>query len=502
MSRTDGWERVSPVSVLFYIGQVVRGVARNFFQAVVPAAVFLISTGSMTSERLYAIGTALALITILVAIGRYLRFRFRIEEDAIRIRQGIFRHEELDIGFDRIQGINTTQNPLYRWLGLVDIKLDTAGSAGSEGHLPAVPEGLGDSLRRHTRGRRDASVGSDAADPADTAEQELLALSAADMVRIGLTSNRGLLLLAFLAPLVDNLGEELSGRIERWLDPLTRVLDALSGGAAAAAALLFFLAAALLLAAISIAGAFFRHYRYALTTDGAVIRSRAGLISRHEHSMGLGKLQVLRIRQGPLLGYFDAARIVAKQAASHAVNTRKSFLIPLVPSRSIGRLRSVFFGREGRELDLSPDSDAFQPISRRYIRSRTLLFGGLAAAVILLQLASRGAWTAAAVLTPAALAIAWLAARRRYAHWGLALTPDAAVVRQGFFGTTLSVFLLRKVQRVDIVQSPFQRRHGLVTMEFVLAADTVTVPWIDESVARELCDYVLYRVETSRLAWL
>lgn len=104
-----------------------------------------------------------------------------------------------------------------------------------------------------------------------------------------------------------------------------------------------------------------------------------------------------------------------------------------------------------------------------------------------------------ALLVPAG---AWPLIRRRYARWGLALTADAAVVRQGLIGSTLQAFLLRKVQRVDVVQSPFQRRHGLVTLQFVLAAETVTVPWIDEAVALRLCDRVLYRVESSRLAWL
>ena len=39
-------------------------------------------------------------------------------------------------------------------------------------------------------------------------------------------------------------------------------------------------------------------------------------------------------------------------------------------------------------------------------------------------------------------------------------------------------------------------------MQFVLAAETVTVPWIDETVARRLGDRVLYKIESSRLAWL
>lgn len=511
MSQTEpgGWRRVSPLSVLFYIGQILRGVARNLFQAVVPATVFVVSTGWTTEDRLYTLAVALLAVLVLVAVGRWLRFRFRVDDDGVRIRQGIFQREELDIGYDRIQGINATQNPIYRMFGLVDVKLDTAGSATAEGHLPAVAADLGDALRGRIRRRRE-ETGTEArsgdAPEADSRDGEpaetLLRLSAGDMVRIGLTSNRALLLLAVLAPVADQLDERVGEWLQRTLTPVAESLEGLSAGAAAGMAVASIVAFAAVLMGISILGAFLRHHGYTLTTDGEVLRSRGGLLTTHEHSMGLGKLQVLRIRQGPLLRLFGAFRLVAKQAASHAVNTSKSFLIPLAPPAFPERAPAIFFGDEGRDLELDMDGDAFHPISRRYVRSRTLVFGGLGTPIATLLLAGHGAWPLAA-LTLLLLPVAtWLAVRRRHARWGLALTADAAVVRQGFVGTTLQVFLLRKVQRVDIVQSPFQRRHGLVTMQFVLAAETVTVPWIDEAVARRLCDRVLYKIESSRLAWL
>ena len=503
-AEAHGWQRASPLSVLFYVGQILRGVARNLFQAVVPATAVVISTGWTTRDRLYGLAGALLVALILVAVGRWLRFRFRIDEEGVRIRQGIFQREELDIGYDRIQGINTTQNPIYRLFGLVDLKLDTAGSATAEGHLPAIPADLSERLRGRIRRRKDDSAdGVAGTEEADSDEGEtLLALSPGDMVRIGLTSNGALILLAVLAPLADELGERAGPWLERTFGPVADTLQDLSAGAAAFVAVTSILVAAMVLMGISVLGAFLRHHGYTLGTDGEVIRSRGGLLTTHEHSMGLGKLQVLRIHQGPLLQLFGAFRLVAKQAASHAVNTGKSFLIPLAPPSFVERASAVFFDDEGRELDLRMDGNGFHPISRRYVRSRTLLFGGFGAVAGLLLLAINVPWSVAAVMALLLPAAAWPFIRRRYARWGLALTADAAVVRQGLIGSTLQAFLLRKVQRVDVVQSPFQRRHGLVTLQFVLAAETVTVPWIDETVALRLCDRVLYRVESSRLAWL
>jgi len=305
-AEPDAWQRVSPLAVLFYVGQILRGVARNLFQAVVPATVFLVSTGWTTEDRLYPLAAALLIVLVLVSVGRWLRFRFRVDDDGIRIRQGIFQREELDIGYDRIQGINTTQNPIYRAFGLVDLKLDTAGSATAEGHLPAIPAGLGNSLRGRIRRRREdaAPQGGDETTAATESGETLLQLSGGDMVRIGLSSNRALLLLAVLAPLADQLDERVGEWLQRTLAPVAESLQGLSALATVAVALASILAAAALLMGLSVAGAFLRHYGYTLTSDGEVLRSRGGLLTTHEHSMGLGKLQILRIRQGPLLRLF------------------------------------------------------------------------------------------------------------------------------------------------------------------------------------------------------
>ena len=94
-----------------------------------------------------------------------------------------------------------------------------------------------------------------------------------------------------------------------------------------------------------------------------------------------------------------------------------------------------------------------------------------------------------------------LAVRLHYRRLGFALWPEGMAYRSGFVGKRVIVWLHRKVQRVTIRQSPFQRRLGLATIRFHLAAGTVHIPFIDHDMARRLHDYVLYKVESSRLAW-
>ena len=63
-------------------------------------------------------------------------------------------------------------------------------------------------------------------------------------------------------------------------------------------------------------------------------------------------------------------------------------------------------------------------------------------------------------------------------------------------------WLHRKVQRVDITQSAFQRRKDVANLRIFLAAGGgIRIPYLQYAKAKALRDYVLYRVESSREAW-
>ena len=108
-------------------------------------------------EKIIFGGGTFIVVTVISSIVRYWFFRYKIDDDSILIREGVIRKTQLDIKFDRIQAINTQQNVIFRAFDLVTVKLDTAGSAKQEGHLPAIKTALADSLkeriRRESRGK-------------------------------------------------------------------------------------------------------------------------------------------------------------------------------------------------------------------------------------------------------------------------------------------------------------------------------------------------------------
>lgn len=507
MSSAD-WRRVSPLSILFFVGAIAKTLAQNFVQIVVPAFV-AIQALDLGRAYVYSLGIAAVALAMLVSVARYLNFRYRIEDDRILVREGIFLKKQLNIKFERVQGINTKQNIVYRLFGLVDVKLDTAGSVAEEGHLPAVGTTLAEDLREKVRRtptrRAPGEERPDAEGEAgfDAAEAEtLLRLDSGDLVRIGLSSNYALIVLALAGSAFGSLEGRLGEVVIPKLSPLGDTVASQGAAAIAAGALFLVLIVLAILLLASIAGAFFRFHRYELATDGDTLRSVSGLATRREHTMGIGKVQILTASQNAILRLFGDLRLNAKQAASAVLNLRKSFLVPIASPAFLPRLLPVIFGDEAREIDAAPDAAAFRAISRRYILARFLLLGLAPAAVLAMNLLIGGA-PLSALLWPLAwaslaLGIAW----QRHRRWGVQIAGNAVAVRNGFIGADVAVFLLRKVQRVSITASPFQRRRGLANVTFYLAAQSVTVPYIDATLARQLLDYTLYKVESSELGWI
>ena len=91
-----------------------------------------------------------------------------------------------------------------------------------------------------------------------------------------------------------------------------------------------------------------------------------------------------------------------------------------------------------------------------------------------------------------------------YRNWRRAgfMHDDQEIVRRsGLLGYRTVGLLFRKVQRVTVSQSRYQRRKDLASLRMYMASGSVCVPYINHDTAKQLRDYILYKVETSQQAW-
>jgi len=499
MPEPETWQRTSPLAILFFLGKQLRDIVKNGWQSLAPLAVVAFAAGGSLVDKLKIGGVIFLVLVIVAAALRYWFFRFQMSDDSILIREGVVKKKQLDIKFDRIQGINIEQNIVYRYLGLVTVSFDTAGSSGDEGNLPAVPSQFAESLReRIGRPLRGSPSAVDDVDD-EIESQLLLRLDWRDMIRIGLSDKRVLLVVALLSPIFERLGDDADDVVASYIDSAAQ--GAMQFGIAAGVLIIAAtgIGIVLALAFISIAAAFLRYHNFKLFLDGSTLRSRGGLLTRHEVSMDLGKIQTLRLQQGIILRLFKRFRMSARQARSSQKNdSSKNFTIPVVTDELATILRRRFLQQEGRGLMQIPTSDRFNAISRYSMRAPILINVLLPLLVTAVAYSLEG--DPETLLFLLWIPISLLHIYKTWQHAGYHYTDEGFVRRSGTLGYRTVALLYRKVQRVTVLQSRLQRRKGLATLRVYMASGSVRIPYIEYDTAKQLRDYILYKVESSQKA--
>lgn len=472
---------------------------QNAWQAFAPMAALLFAYQGDLMSKLVAAGILLGVGSVFVSLLQYWFFRYRITGESVLIRTGVIQKKQLDIKFTRIQGINTAQNIIYRPLGLVNVSFDTAGSSGSEGTLPAIRAQLAEQLHS-----RIAAVESEA--PASEAvvdslpDPVLLQLDWRDMLRIGLSDRRALVVLAVLGPLFEQMGDAGERIISEYALKAASRLEQFGAMTGVLIVVALVVAVIVVLAVASIVAAFLRYHGFVLTQRGDRLQTVGGLLTQHTNSMDVSKIQLLNLKQSMLLRLFGRWRAVMRQATSSGKQSAaKSMVLPVIEPAFGPQLLPLAYGDELAGLDLDPRSPQFSPISAYYLRPRIIMYGVLPAVFLMLVLwPNIGTTALLALLWPLLVALAVFLIWRRY---GFQVHDNGLVHRSGFVGFDLEVFVFRKVQRVTVSQSWLQRRKGLAGMRIYLASGSVRLRYIDHALACRLRDHILYAVETSRQRW-
>ncbi|MDT8449631.1 MAG: PH domain-containing protein, partial [Wenzhouxiangellaceae bacterium] len=159
MSAADGdagWKALPVAAVgALYVNGIQRFVRENlvmFFGA---------GTGFAALDSLgwreFALFVALALsIGLLIAVIYHRRFRYQVDGEAVRVRQGLFEQKELKVRFERVQNIGFSQPIYLRPFGLTRVQLETPGAAQTEVRLPGIRTAEAEAIRDRISGRAGA----------------------------------------------------------------------------------------------------------------------------------------------------------------------------------------------------------------------------------------------------------------------------------------------------------------------------------------------------------
>ena len=492
--------RLHPLSILFSLGSL----ARTFL---IPGLLVLAAGSAGWGWELWAM---LALIPYsVVAVGRYLTFRYRYEEHEMVVRTGFIFRNERHIPYAHIQNLDAVQNLFHRLLGVVEVRVETGGGKEPEAKMSVLPLDAFEEMRRRVFAGKQGEAPAEAAPAGVT----LLRLSPRELALHGLSENRGFVLLAagfgvlWEVGLIDRLmgtvfGDiEPSGGLVRDLWRSVRDGGGLPVGRIALA-LAAFAGFLLLMQLLSMAWALVRLYGFRLTLTGEDLRTEFGLFTRVAATIPLRRIQTLTIRETPLLRLLGYASVKVETAGADGGEedkaTQREWLAPILRREKLpDLLQAVLPG-----LDLPAVSwNATPPRAfRRQLKQWLLVTLPMA-----LPFAVLLRWWALALL-PVLVIWARIGARQTVKHLGWAVAGDAILFRSGWLWRQTTVARFGKIQAVTIHESPFDRRAAMARVRVDTAgakdlSHRVDIPYLARETARDLCDLLAARAAQTAFRW-
>ena len=453
----DGQEhRPHPLSWLFVLIAQLK-------QFILPLIVLLFAGRGDRNDLWGLIAVAVLVAT---SLAEYFTYRYRLLDDRIVVRSGWLHRSLREIPFARIHNVNVHQSLLHRFFGVAEVRLEAAGGIKPEAQMRVLR--MDQALALEALVRRRGHAGGSAAEGETEAEQAppLLTLSTAELVRLGLISNRGMLVVAAAFGAFAQTGDDVFGVfIDRWgkvaFGWVTDTIGQHSHdsplviGLAAISLVIAALAAVRLL---SVALAILQFHGFVLREDDGRLSVERGLLARSRSSAKRRRIQAWSLREGMLHRWFKRRSLrvdtAAGQRGAQEQHTLKDIAPIATPQRCDELIRHFLPGAGWGALD-------WQPLHRgAWLR---IAMPGL---LLVLMACFALTWNFGAVGLLALLLVPlqlWRA-HRIAAACGYAENGRMVAWRSGWLSKTWNFAEIDKLQALRLSQSPLDRRLGMANL--------------------------------------
>ncbi len=501
-TEASDWQRVSPLFTIHHLLGFLRELANTN-----PGALAGMAAGgyAFVSRAPVLAGMAavlLALLGIGLLIAAWMRFRYRVQADAIQLQQGVFTRQRLTLQFERIQNIRIERPPYLRIFGLARLSIESAGSVSQEVHLPGIPEAMAENLRDQALAAgqfQEPSEQGDAEAEAETARTPhyttLLTRRPRDIIIYGISSPiilwGAVVISSILGVVTQRFEPEDNGNGEEQLQAL--IPDAM----AVAWVVVPFLALVLiLLVVMSIIMALVRYHGYRLEHDEDRYRLHSGLLTRREQMVRHHKIQHLHLAQNMVARFFRRRHLNCYQIGSMGADLPDGSGNSLVAPALTMAEQHAMVSRLCPGLDLN--NLVFTPVSPRYMIPKGLFWFSIWLGLLMVAVAGALPILPILILAPVLAALI----RKNWRRQGWAMEGDYLVLRGGLFGCHYTLFSGFRGQKLRLYQSPLQRRVGLGNLVIRLSSGGFIIPYIPYEQGQQLLDRLVHDMEHSKAPWL
>lgn len=464
------FQRLHPLSIIL---RSMGTLGQNLF------AIIVLHFSLFDQNIVYTGLAAVALVALVIGVTTLIwsRFTYQVTAREIRIKSGLLNRNNRSIPFDRIQDVSLEQKLVSRLLGLATVALETGSGGGEDGQLNALARVDAEALRDRIRDYK-AGLGADAAladgQSVTTDRPPLFAMDNRRILIAGLF-NFSFVLLAILGAIAQNLDFLLP---DDFFDPRTwlavlpgrEAIDGFSFWARLGGALAAILSLITIGLVSGIVRTFVREYGFRLDkvdSGQPGLRRQRGLFTLTDMVMPIHRVQAAILQTGPVRERYGWYHLKFTSLAGDGGGETDHSAAPCATLAEIEPILADC-------AVYPPAADlAFQPVNAAFWW-RGAILASLALTAIALGngiFVYRGFFAIMLLALPIA---GWLFLNWR--HHQYALTDRQLFVRSGWWWRRLTILPRRKIQTVDVSQSPLDHPLDLATVTIGIAGGSVARP--------------------------
>jgi putative membrane protein len=429
---------------------------------------------------------------VAAAVWRQYLFRYGFGPRGLVIREGLLFRNVRQIEYARIENIDTERGPLHRFLNVAEVRLETSAGGKPEALIRVLGVDAVQELRERIFGRTDTTSSQAPASSAAPAEEVLLHLSSAELLRYGFVDNRGMLVLAAAFGVVSQSGV-MRGAGRYLEERLFTTSSDTFGLSLAIVGIGFFITVVLFVRLLSLVWALATLHDFTLVRQAGDLRIRYGWLTRVGLTLRLPRIQAAHQTQSVLHRFFGRVSVAVDLAGNAgqqgdengAPSTRVRWLAPICTPRRAAEIMRIAL--PVLQIDSPPQWQPLAPGASGRIFRKVVTVATLLGAVPAIYWLNYGA----ALLLLLILPLAWLHARQYVRHTRWALTREALFWRRGWLTRRLSIVPRNRIQVVHEVVSPFDARKRMATLVVDTAgasalANGVRIAYLPRDTARSL----------------
>ncbi|MEC1503640.1 PH domain-containing protein [Bacillus sonorensis] len=459
-------KRLHPAAMLLNFFSSLVETVKNY---IIPFGfAFFLNKNHVVTITAYSAVCLIFIFLIVSSIIKWRKFTYRIEEDELRIEEGLLTKKKRYIPIERIQTVNTSAGIIQQIFKLVKLQVETAGGGKeAEVTLAAISQAEAEHIKRALFERKKEIAAFEsgelpvpeegAAEPAEKEAADITyTMSGRELLAAASTSSGIGVIISGILAIYTQLDDIFN------LDWLYDQFSFLNKAGVTVIALVVFVA--LFIAwLLSVIGMMLKYTDFKVVRKNNEIVISRGLIEKQQITIPLHRIQAVKIKESLIRQPLGFASVTIVSAGGSVMEDDKStVLFPIISRKSLRKRLEEFLP------DYAPEEE-LKRLPKRAL-SRYLLRASWPVAAVVPLCLLLPPWGYVSIL---AIPFSWMIGYLAYRDAGWKISGEKMIMSSRLIGRTTAVIQRRRMQVYEVSRSYFQRRKQLVSIHTVTKSNVL-----------------------------